>query len=208
MAASNKLDLTNQRFGRLTALKDTGKRHNGLAVWLCRCDCGNFCEVTSNHLRTGHNTSCGCNKSHRIDLKGKRFGRLVAQSFVGSKNGATMWECRCDCGNVITTSAHSLTRGATKSCGCLNAEIRSQTASQRFGFENGTNLSSISSKRKINKNNSSGVRGVSYDKKSGKWLAQITFQRKAHCLGRFEKKEDAIAARKAGEEKYYGDLRR
>ena len=119
-----------------------------------------------------------------------------------------MWKCVCDCGNEVIVNAHSLKDGKTKSCGCLNTEVRSKTAKDRFGFVDGTTLSGISSSRKINKNNSTGVRGVSFDKKRNKWVAQITFQRKNHCLGRFSKKEDAIKARLEGEERFFGKYRK
>ncbi len=49
--------------------------------------------------------------------------------------------------------------------------------------ENGCN-------RKISKN-SSGIKGVSFCKRTGKWQAQIKFKKKSHHLGRFSKIEDA-----------------
>lgn len=54
-------DLTNQRFGLLTAIKYTGKTNKSrCAIWLCQCDCGNTIEVDSNNLNSLHTTSCGC----------------------------------------------------------------------------------------------------------------------------------------------------
>ena len=47
-------------FGRLTAIKQVENNSLGQTCWLCRCSCGNTAIVTSNHLRTGHTTSCGC----------------------------------------------------------------------------------------------------------------------------------------------------
>lgn len=41
----------------------------------------------------------------------------------------------------------------------------------------------------------------------GLWVAQIMFQRKAHILGRFKTKKEAIDARKAGEDKFFGKYR-
>ena len=38
MAPSNKLNLAGQRFGKLIAIKDTGKRYRGLAIWQCKCE--------------------------------------------------------------------------------------------------------------------------------------------------------------------------
>ena len=65
------------------------------------------------------------------DLTGQRFGRLVVLGRASNKirkNGRakTMWRCKCDCGNEKVINAESLKSGATKSCGCLNAEMRSQ----------------------------------------------------------------------------------
>ena len=47
------LNLTGQRFGKLTALSYTGKSSpSGGRMWLCRCDCGNCREVSTHNLRT------------------------------------------------------------------------------------------------------------------------------------------------------------
>lgn len=54
------IDLTGNRYGRLTALKKVGKRPNGNALWECRCTCGNTCVVDAYNLKTGVTRSCGC----------------------------------------------------------------------------------------------------------------------------------------------------
>ncbi len=56
------------------------------------------------------------------DLTGQKFNRLTAIKLVGRKNLQTIWECQCDCGNVIQVVSQNLTRGNTKSCGCLYKE--------------------------------------------------------------------------------------
>lgn len=38
-------DLTSQRFGMLTALAKVPNANAKQAVWHCRCDCGNECDV-------------------------------------------------------------------------------------------------------------------------------------------------------------------
>lgn len=68
-------------------------------------------------------------------------------------------------------------------------------------------LCGIKKDRKLNKNNTSGVRGVHFDKDRGLWVTHIMFQRKAHILGRFKTKREAVKARKAGEEEYFGKYR-
>ena len=56
------------------------------------------------------------------DLRGKRFGRLIAERISGKKNGAYVWECSCDCGNLTHVIGSKLTNGHTRSCGCIRKE--------------------------------------------------------------------------------------
>ena len=55
-----------------------------------------------------------------IDLISKRFGSLeVICRAPNSRSGAARWHCLCDCGRQSTVWGSSLTRGNTRSCGCL-----------------------------------------------------------------------------------------
>lgn len=59
------------------------------------------------------------------DLTGQKFGRWT----VVERNGSDMhhralWKCQCECGNIGTVDSLCLTRGNSKSCGCLNDEVR------------------------------------------------------------------------------------
>lgn len=57
------------------------------------------------------------------DLSGQRFGRLVALHLCAERRALRrVWECRCDCGAITTVPAGALTKGNTKSCGCLHIE--------------------------------------------------------------------------------------
>lgn len=53
-------DMTGLRFGRLTVLSITPKRHNRCVIWLCKCDCGKTVEAQGSYLRNGETKSCGC----------------------------------------------------------------------------------------------------------------------------------------------------
>ena len=57
--------MRNKKFGKLIALNPIQRRNkNKNVIWYCKCDCGNYTEVESLNLRTGHTTSCGiCQKS-------------------------------------------------------------------------------------------------------------------------------------------------
>ena len=66
LEGTNRLDLTGQRFGRLTAVKPLGKSGQTYK-WLCRCDCGNECAVAVANLRNGHSQSCGCANGNALE---------------------------------------------------------------------------------------------------------------------------------------------
>lgn len=60
----------------------------------------------------------------RIDLSGKKFDRLTVIKFHGrNESGIYLWECQCVCGKTVVVSRNNLTRGHTKSCGCLRDEM-------------------------------------------------------------------------------------
>ena len=53
-------DLTGQRFGRLIVIKENGRSNQGGVKWLCKCECGNECNINSTDLISGGTKSCGC----------------------------------------------------------------------------------------------------------------------------------------------------
>jgi hypothetical protein len=56
------------------------------------------------------------------DIKGQRFGRLVALGPTDRKepsNGVIKWLCQCDCGNLHIANGNLLRFGNTRSCGCM-----------------------------------------------------------------------------------------
>lgn len=62
--------------------------------------------------------------SKKIDMVGKRFGRLFVESEDGrNKYGEKMYLCKCDCGNAKMVRSHALISGETRSCGCLQKEM-------------------------------------------------------------------------------------
>ena len=54
------IDLTGQRFGRLTVLHRDGSTSCRHAAWKCQCDCGEVRTICGKHLRSGNTKSCGC----------------------------------------------------------------------------------------------------------------------------------------------------
>lgn len=128
------IDLTGQKFGRLTVLSKTSKRNSsGQVYWKCLCDCGKECEICGVALRNGHTKSCGCynlektaerGKNRLIDLTGQKFGKLTVLRREGNHvqpggQRKTTWLCKCECGNEYIVTGDALKSGRTKSCGCI-----------------------------------------------------------------------------------------
>jgi len=150
--------------------------------------------------------SCGCQRKDfgQLDLAGQQFGRLTAIRPTEKRSQRSIiWQCECSCGENSEVRSTDLLGGHTQSCGCLQAERAVEVANdlaEKVGVER-TKLNALT--MRVPTNNTSGVRGVSWDKESQKWRVSIGFQGKTINLGRFESYEDAVAARKAAEDKYY-----
>lgn len=68
-------DLKNIKFGKLTPISFTfDERQGNIIIWLCKCDCGNFCYVPGKALLRKERRSCGCIQQERKrDAKDKRL---------------------------------------------------------------------------------------------------------------------------------------
>lgn len=62
---ANRIDLTGQHFGKLTALYPiySGQK-NKHTNWICSCECGNIISIDMGNLRSGKSLSCGCTSSY------------------------------------------------------------------------------------------------------------------------------------------------
>ena len=125
-ARINKIDLVGNTYGRLTVIEKLEKFKRNRTYYRCKCSCGNETIVYGGSLSNGETKSCGCivSEKNRVDISGKRFTKLVAIKPVGTNNKQNVvWQCQCDCGNLINCTTVSLTSGNTKSCGCIRSDI-------------------------------------------------------------------------------------
>ena len=74
------IDLTGQRFGRLTVVEraESHRKPNGslVTMWKCKCDCGNEKVISAVDLKVGNTKSCGC-------LKSEMASKLAQKYFTG-----------------------------------------------------------------------------------------------------------------------------
>lgn len=198
-------DYTGLKFGMLTVTAQAPSTARGQRRWVCRCDCGTEKIVLGSNLKRGTTVSCGC--KHKNDLTGRRIGKLTVlgrSDRYGSrgKRHPRLWECRCDCGAVTYKATDTLMNPDVSMCQHCAAEYAIACARANLGFEGGTQITKIKNRTETSEN-LSGIRGVYLDRKTGKYRARLKFRGKSYELGSYSKLEDAIKARKRGEEEIF-----
>lgn len=108
-------------FGKWRVIRFHRIDRGGNSVWLCKCTCGKLRPVRGGKLMNGESKSCVSCASikHRLQLKGKRFGRWFVVRFDRVVDARRhMWLCRCQCGKTRPVLADNLVGGKSQSCGC------------------------------------------------------------------------------------------
>lgn len=204
----NRENLIGKRYDKLVVVEQMESTKQGQRRWLCRCDCGGTCVSTTGNLNSGHTTNCGCKKSP--DLTGKVFGKLTVLGRSDKRNPrgkrtTPMWECRCECGAITYKATDTLTNPDKSMCNECAGKYAADIARQSAGFVGGTQITKIAD-MKPTAANTSGARGVYFEKRSNKWRARLTFKGKIMSFGSFARFEDAVFARKEAEKIYFGEF--
>ena len=125
------IDLTNQKFGKLTVLKRDLNNPKKGTYWICQCDCGKIVSLRRDVLTRQNKPqqSCGCDlkernsKAHLKNEIGNKYGKLTVLYRVSDvRKGEARWHCICDCGNECDVSGVHLRNGSVQSCGCKKFE--------------------------------------------------------------------------------------
>lgn len=206
-----KLDLTGQRFGRLTVVKDVGSDKQGKALWECSCDCGNINIVPGVKLRNGHTRSCGCLRSITSTIHGKQGTRVY-----------NTWSIMLQrCNNHRNPNYHYYGgRGISvcpewelsfvafyKDMGDRPKGLSLDRINNNLGYfkENcrWVNACVQSQNQRIAITNKSGIRGVSWNGRRQKWHVRIEANKIKYHIGGFATLAQAKKARMEAEQKYW-----
>lgn len=226
------IDLTGQRFGRLTVLERAGSSTDGHAKWLCRCDCGKTVVVRSEGLKSGKTQSCGCLKKERIFEANKKYNIFrVSDNIVYVKLLNSNHEMIVDKDAWFSEASkycwdfhkHGYAYSSDKDGktirfhvwafpDCPKGLVRDHINGNKLDNRR-SNIRFITAKQNSlnhgkSMRNTSGYTGVRWDKDRRKWIAGIKVDGIQINLGRFLNLEDAITARKQAEIKYFGEYRR
>lgn len=168
------IDLTGQRFGKLTIEKRVENNKHNQAMWLCKCECGGTTITTTQKIKSGHTKSCGClvieaRINRAEDHTGKRFSRLVVIGSSERVKGKIAWLCKCNCGKEKIVTSEGLKSGDVQSCGCLHLEtVRTKAITHNLSKHPLASVWYDMKHRCTNKNNKS------YEKYGGRGIEVCT----------------------------------
>lgn len=210
------IDLTGQKFERLTVVKRAKGYIGKGSYWHCKCDCGNEIIVRAQSLKDGQTKSCGClNKELAI----KRFTKHGHAQTEKQHPLYKAWvNMKTRCINPNSTGYEDYGGRGIRIC------QRWMDSFENFLEDMGEKPSPMhtldridvngdycpgncrwatqttqSRNQRISKKNKSGIKGVSWSKKKQKWRASITINYKSIYLGLFDTIEEAAEARRKAE---------
>ena len=223
-------DLTGQRFGKLVVLYRGLNDKTGHVRWHCKCDCGTECLVYKDALLNGGQVSCGCynkekskgiikeRQTNKYDLSGE-YG--IGYTHNNNKefyfdledyNKIKGYCWREDINGYIVANKqyremillHRLIMNAENQnvdVDHIKHNLYDNRKSELRIVKHADNLKN----QKINVRNTSGITGVSFNKRDKDWEAYITFNKNHIHLGHYKNFDDAVKARRDAEEKYFGE---
>lgn len=206
-------DLRGKRFGDLTVIErgedyipPSYPKNDKQVQWVCKCDCGNYCTVNVNSLRSGRQKSCGC--------KGSRHEKTHGMSDSITYQSWEAYVQRCTNPNHVNYSTYKdrVYSPWVKSFETFVNDL-GERPSKRHSLDRIDNnkgyspencrwaTQNVQSHNHIRKHGSCKYKGVSYNKNTGRYEAYIknpdSPKRKEH-IGFFD---DEIQAAKAYDKK-------
>jgi len=195
------IDLTGQRFGRLTVVELTENSSRGEKRWKCQCDCGRYNIVSTHDLQRRSSLSCGKCNTYYEHLDGYMTCRV--------RDGHEFIIDKTDYKKVVKYTWHITPRGYVVAMidnklyklhrfilnifdktitvdhinhnGCDNRKCNLRFCTQQQNNWNAQKHKEASSKYK----------GVSWHMSVHKWQAYINYNHKRICLGCFDSEEEA-----------------
>lgn len=217
-------------------IKYYGKNRHRQALWLCKCSCnGDNSEtvVIGSDLRSGKTKSCGClrkeTSSKFTTERNKRYNTydLTGEYGIGytNTNGDKYYFDLEDYDLIKNYCWYKNAHGYIESEDIRENKIKMHRLlmncpdnmeidhifhdkwDNRKKYLRIVTRSQNQMNLTLKSNNTSGVTGISWDKKSDKWRSYITINQKRIELGCYNDFDKAVKLRKEAEKKYFGEYR-
>lgn len=214
---SKKIDITNQKFGKLTALYPSKVRGpQGQVKWECVCECGNRAVVFSQNLRRGFSQSCGrCPNDYFIDdagdvnliirTKGKKvYCRISPEDFETVK--PYRWSMNGS-GYIFNNQVGLLSRFIMKpeEGKLVDHQSMDRTDNRRCNLRTCTKSENCMNRGPSRNNLSTGIKNL-YLRKRDEYAIIITKNGKRFYKGGFYDLDEAMKIRDEMLEKLHGEF--
>lgn len=219
-------DLTDMYFGKLHVIeRDCSK--NGNVYWKCKCECGNIVSVRTGNLTKHITKSCGCYRTEKLIERSVSENEFITVGDTTYMYDTIGNECIIDTEdlervkvtywslvsnywvsqrNKTKVKLHRFLMGFPK-----NKDVDHKDGNTSFNKKCNLRVCSHhqnSCNHKVASNNTTGVTGVTFVKRTNKYMARIKHNQKEIFLGNFDTLEEATKVRKEAEKKYFKEYRR
>ena len=220
-------NLTGQMFGKWKVIKRVedyiASNGNKYVQWLCECSCENHTKkiLRASILKSGDSKSCGCLFDLKYDLSGEYgigwtnngepfffdkedYDLIKDYTWRYDKNKYLYANCIRN-GKRTTIKMHRLIMDVLDDNEWLIDHIKHITYDNRKSQLRLVTNSQNGMNTKLSSNNTTGYKGVTWDKERQKWVVYIKLDNKHIYIGRFDEIEEADSARRKAELKYHAE---
>lgn len=229
------IDLTGEKFGKLTVIKRIKDKSNNHIMWLCKCDCGNTKVVRGSSLTSGESKSCGCVHRGRNNKRSESKKQLTVNTYnlfgeygIGYTSKGEEFYFDLEDYDKIKNYSWNISNDGYVTANCCREDGRWTKIKMHRLVMNVADNSIIVDHIYHNKNDNrkSQLRIATYSqnaqnhipylnrdlppgiyKYKDKWRVGIGLDNRVRWLGIFDKYEDALQARKDAENKYFGEFK-
>lgn len=204
-----------------------------IARWCCKCDCGKYITLKGTMVKNGYTKSCGClhiesaiqNCKDRCKFNIYDMSQDFGVGYASNTNSKFMFD-KEDYDKICNYCWYENEQGYLLSNNKTNCSKKIRMHRLIMGLEDfhydfyvdhinhntmdnrKSNLRIVTNQQncfnhKIASNNTSGITGVTWNKVSKKWAAQIAYNQKVIPLGLYDTIEEAIKIRQEAEDKYF-----
>ena len=192
------IDLTGNKYGRLTVIKRGENDKDGKAKWLCECECGVKKEFRRSNLKSGCSKSCGNCSKNRWEVKDDYilgYTQKGEEFYIDKEDykEVSKYTWFMDSKGYLVTA--NIRGKVTK----LHRFIMKAKKGDFVDHKNNNPQNNRKSELRIctnqeNSRNRKGVKGYSFDKRMKKYRASILFNYKTTQLGSYTTEDEARLA--------------
>lgn len=223
-------DLIGLKFGKLKVIERMPNNKWKKSMWKCICDCGNEVIVLGNSLLSNRTQSCGClhkeivRKTNKELYKKYNTYNLFGEYGIGyTLKGEEFYfdledydKIKNYCwskhkGYIVSkeNDSHVLLHRIILD---INDDYDTDHINHNTADNRKINIRICKHQenmcnRKLNINNTSGYKGIVWDKNNNCWRSQIGYKSKVINLGYYDNIIDAVKARNQAEEEYFKEYK-